>query len=72
MEFAFKYPELEGQIAARGIKRNVIAERLGCSYKAFRNKCAGRTRFTWEEVQTLQSVFFPDISKEDLMRTNRQ
>lgn len=72
MEGYVKYPELEGQIAARGIKKGAIAKCIGCSYRAFRNKCTGRSEFTWGEVKVMNATFFPDMSAEQLMRTNRQ
>lgn len=70
MEFCIKYPELEGQIASRGIKKGIIAKRIGCSYRAFRNKCAGKSNFTWDEVNIMRAEFFPDMATEALMRTN--
>lgn len=69
MDRVIRYPELEGQIASRGIKKGVIAKRIGCSYRAFRNKCAGNSNFTWDEVKIMRDEFFPDMSSEALMRT---
>lgn len=66
------YPVLEGKIAERGIMKKAIAARLGLSYRAFMNRMEGICDFEWREVCALQSTFFPDITKEDLMRTNRQ
>ena len=37
-----KYPVLEGQIAARGIKKNAIANAIGCTSRALTNKLNGR------------------------------
>lgn len=68
---AIKYPELEGQIAMRGIKKVSIAAAIGCSYRAFVNKCNGKTQFTWDEVRQMNVTFFPDMTSEQLMRTNR-
>lgn len=62
------YPEMEAKIATRGIKKKVIASRLGISERAFYNKMKGKTPFTYPEVQILQKEFFPDMTKEDLMR----
>lgn len=64
-----KYPVLEGQIAARGIKKSAIANRIGCTSRALSNKLSGKSRFTWDDVHTMSMVFFPDISPETLMQT---
>lgn len=67
-----KYPILEGEIAARGIKKTAIAAKIGCTYRTFVNKCSGKSRFTWDEVQQINATFFPDMTNEHLMRTNAQ
>lgn len=63
------FPVLEGKIAERGIKKNAIAKRLGISNGALTSRLNGTCDFKWNEVQTLQSVFFPDVTKDDLMRS---
>lgn len=65
------FPVLEGKIAERGIMKKAIADRLGISYRSFAYRLNGTCDFTWDEVKTMQSVFFPDVTKDDLMRTNR-
>lgn len=52
------YPTLVGEIAKRGIKKSAIADRLGISEKALYNKLSGVTSFTWNEVQSINKVFF--------------
>lgn len=71
MERCVKYPELEGQIAARGILKSRIARKIGCSSRALTNKLSGKTQFTWDEVSIMNSTFFPDMTPADLMRTNQ-
>lgn len=66
------YPVLEGKIAERGIMKKAIAARIGISYRAFMARLSGEVDFQWQELKIMQSVFFPDISKEDLMRTERE
>ena len=61
------YPVLEGKIAERGIMKKAIAARLGISYRAFVDKMNGTSDFKWDEVKTIQSVFFPDMTKDELM-----
>jgi len=64
------YPVLEGKIAERGIMKAAIASRLNITPRAFSEKLAGRTQFTWPEVVTIKGVFFPDMEMETLMKTN--
>ena len=71
MKGVMKYPVLEGQIAARGLKKTAIAARIGCTYRAFTNKCNGTSQFTWSEVQRMSSTFFPDMDLRELMRTTQ-
>lgn len=61
------YPKMEEKIVTRGIKRKVIATRLGITERCFYNKLKGRTPFTWKEVEIMQEVFFPDMTKEQMM-----
>lgn len=61
-----KYPVLAGEIAKRGIKKTVIASAVNVSDRALYNKIVGTTPFTWPEVCTIQSRFFPDMSKDEL------
>lgn len=60
------YPVLTGEIAKRGIKKLEIAQSIGISYSALKNKLKGKTPFTWPEACALQSNFFPDIDKDEL------
>lgn len=69
MSKTIMYPFLEGKIAERGIKKHTIAERLDITDKSLYNKMSGVSAFTWEEVMTLQSCFFPDIKMDCLMQT---
>lgn len=60
------YPTLIGEIAKRGIKKSVIAERLGISKRALYNKLYGIAPFTWPEVQEINQCFFPDFDPPTL------
>jgi hypothetical protein len=71
MERVIKYPELEGQIAARGIRKTAIARRIGCSERSLYSKLSGKTQFTWDEVVAIKTTFFPDVEPVELMRTDR-
>lgn len=60
------YPNLNAEIARRGIRKNVIAKTLGITDRALRKKMGGETNFTWPEVCKINEVFFPDMNKEIL------
>lgn len=64
------YPKMESKIVTRGIKKKVIASRLGITERCLYNKMNGRTSFTWREVEILQKDFFPDMTKEQIMEKN--
>lgn len=66
------YPVLEGQIAARGIKKTAIAKRIGCSERSLYSKLSGKTQFTWAEVRDMNKTFFPDMASEQLMCTSTE
>ncbi|MEG0754395.1 MAG: hypothetical protein RR461_11215 [Angelakisella sp.] len=63
------YPKLEGKIAERGVRKCAIASSIGITPRALSNKLIGKSEFTWSQVKTIQSRFFPDISKDDLFDT---
>lgn len=60
------YPMLEREIAGRGIKKKIIAESIGVCNRSLNNKLTGRVPFTWPEVETIRSKFFPDMTPETL------
>lgn len=60
------YKTLAGEIAKRGIKKKVIAARIGVSERSFYNKLNGDAPFTWEEVCKITKYFFPDMDKNIL------
>lgn len=64
------YPVLKYKVAERGIKQKVIAEALGITVRTLYKKMRGITPFTWEEVCTFQTKFFPDIDKDVLFASD--
>ena len=66
------YPVLDEAIYKRGVKRKAIAQKLGISERAFRNKMLGKTEFSWSQACYIQSHFFPDIPKDELFKTEMQ
>lgn len=61
-----KYRALNGKITERGILRRDIAQSIGVSSRAFRNKMTGVAPFTWDEVTLIRRKYFPDCSLEQL------
>lgn len=66
------FPVLEFAIYEKGIKKKAIADKLHISQKALFNKLNGVSPFTWNEICIIQEQFFPDISKETLLQTNKE
>jgi len=66
MSMAVAYPNLIGEIAKRGMKKNAIAKHLEISDRALYNKLAGEADFTWPEVLAVHTRFFPDIAPTTL------
>lgn len=60
------YPTLAGEIAKRGIKKNAIAKQIGVSERTLYNKLYGKVDFTWPEVLSINSCFFPDLDPASL------
>ena len=59
------YPNLEAEIARRGIKKKDIAEKLNLTTKTFSNKLIGKTDFWVKEVRCIQSML-PGTTFEQL------
>lgn len=51
-----KLNEIRRLIKESGIKKSKIAEALGISETSLRNKLAGKTPFTWDEVISLANL----------------
>jgi hypothetical protein len=64
------YPTLAGEIAKRGIKKSIIAERIGLSQRSLYNKLSGSVSFTWDEAMTITKIFFPDLDPTALFERN--
>lgn len=62
------YPTLTGEIAKRGIKKTVIAKRLGITTRSLHNKLTGTAQFSWPEACCIQEVFFPDMDPKSLFQ----
>lgn len=61
------YPNLVGQMAARGISRATLAATLKCAPKTLYYKLNGRSQFTWNEVCLMRNELFPDLEISTLM-----
>ncbi|MCI1958870.1 MAG: helix-turn-helix domain-containing protein [Clostridia bacterium] len=62
------YKVLEEKMEERGTRQSVVARRLNISERTLRNKLNRKTPFTWEQVCTIQHVFFPDIKINELFK----
>lgn len=67
-----KYRALNGKITERGILRRDIAQSIGVSSRAFRNKMTGAAPFTWDEAMLIRQKYFPDCSLEQLFMTDKE
>lgn len=61
-----KYKNLNELIQERGIRKSVIARRIGITEKTLEKKLNGQSPFTWEQVCDIQKIFFPDQNKDTL------
>ncbi len=61
-----KYQILNELIQERGVRKSVIARRIGVTEKTLEKKLNGQSPFTWDQVCTIQKVFFPDQDKDTL------
>lgn len=61
------YPNLQGEMARRGIRPAELANCLNISSRALRNKMVGVSKFTWDEVDKIHKSYFADLGKEYLM-----
>lgn len=66
------YPNLVSAMAVREIKSDTVANALGISGKAFRNKMSGKTEFKFKEAEKIQEQFFSDIPILDLFKRAAQ
>lgn len=64
------FPTLAGEIARRGIKKKTIAEALDICNRSLNKKLNGQVPFTWDEVKQIRTQFFPDMTPDDLFRTD--
>lgn len=70
MDKTVYYPNLEREIAGRGIKKKTIAESIDVCSKSLRNKMSGKVPFTWPEVSEIRCRFFPDMTPDELFKTH--
>lgn len=57
------YKNLEAAIAASGIKKQVIAEKLGITHACLNNKLSGKTKFYVEEAFALMVILHLDADQ---------
>lgn len=64
------YPNFECELVRRGISDSDIAKALDITPRTLKNKRNGIRPFTWPEVNSIQKIFFPDVSKDYLFALN--
>ena len=55
------YPALAGEMAARGITRKQVFERLGITESSLHRKMHGKTEFTLAEALMIHREFLPNM-----------
>lgn len=58
------YENLEAAIAASGLKKQTIAEKLGISHACLINKLSGRSRFYLDEAAVLLRIL--NLDQDDM------
>lgn len=54
------FPNLESEIAKRGILKKDIAQKLGITQRTFTKKLNGEIDFWWNEILTIYEIF-PEV-----------
>lgn len=62
------YMNLKAEMVRHGVRDVDIAERIGISDRAFRNKISGRSEFGVKQAIQIRNRFFPDLDVEYLFR----
>ena len=60
------YNNLIAEIARNHLKNKNIAEAVGISERALKNKIKGVSEFYWREVVLIKTLFFPSLALEYL------
>lgn len=66
------YTLLNEAIRNRGIRKSVIARKIGVTTNTLNNKIYGVTDFSWSECCAIQKYFFPDIDKDTLFKVSKR
>jgi len=62
------YPNLEAEMARKGLKKGEVADKIGMAYQTFLDKSLGRTDFKVGEAKKIKRKLFPDHSIEYLFK----
>lgn len=54
---------------ANKISKKTMGEHLGITSKAVANKISGKSDFYWNEVLIIQNDFFPELSKNEIFKS---
>ena len=64
------YSFLRGEMFKSGISIVSLSKEIGVSEKTLRNKIKGETDFTWPEAKTIRKIVNPNMSMEELFKTD--
>lgn len=66
------YSFLRGEMFRTGISISSLSRKIGVSEKTLRNKLKGKTDFTWPEAKVIRKIVNPDMSMEELFRSDNE
>lgn len=66
------YSFLRGEMFKSGISILSLSKKIGISEKTLRNKLKGDTDFTWPEAKAIRRIVSPEMSMEELFRTETE
>ena len=63
------YRVLRGEMVKKGIAVSELAHQINVAEKTLRNKLSGRTDFLWSETLKIRKIVSPEMSLEELFRS---
>lgn len=67
-----KYEHLDVALYKKGITKKGVAQALGICERTLRAKINGESSFTWSEIKTIQSLYFPDVELDVLFQETKE
>jgi len=60
------YRNLIAEIARKGLTNKIISSALEVDRNTFENKLKGKTKFSFDEAQSIRNTFFPEYQYDYL------